>query len=266
MPNWTRNMIIVGSDEKMNELVKAHCPINKETGSPEMDFNTIKKMPEDLNIEYGSRSNDGIKLALARLNPDCTFYGTIQEKMKKEEFDELKALMASHAWLGGGEDLTEDDLTLLRNKYKKDFPQVESLGKKCVDNVKKYGSMNWYEWSLENWGTKWNATSTEVDGSTMTFDTAWDPAIPAVIEMSKKHPKMPLVLLYADEQTGARVGFLMMTNGHVDHAGSFKDFSVDAYKLAFKVWGNEDEYTFDEKKGNFIRNDLLEAQGGMEMR
>lgn len=250
MPNWCRNKIIVGNKAKMDELVKAHCRIDKDTGFPEMDFNTIKKMPDELNIEYGSRSNDGIKLALARLNPDCTFYGTIQEKMKKEEFDELKALMASHAWLGGGEDLTEDDLTLLRNKYKKDFPQVESLGKKCVDNVKKYGPMNW--------GTKWNATSTEVDGSTMTFDTAWDPAIPAVIEMSKKHPKMPLVLLYADEQTGARVGFLMMTNGHVDHAGSFKDFSVDAYKLAFNVWGNEDEYIYDTDKKTYVRKELQE--------
>ena len=42
----------------------------------------------------------------------------------------------------------------------------------------KYGKNNWYHWSIDNWGTKWNAIRTCVelnDGSLYyTFDTAWD--------------------------------------------------------------------------------------------
>ena len=42
----------------------------------------------------------------------------------------------------------------------------------------KYGADNWYDWSIDNWGTKWNAIRTCVelnDGSLYyTFDTAWD--------------------------------------------------------------------------------------------
>ena len=42
----------------------------------------------------------------------------------------------------------------------------------------KYGKNNWYDWSIMNWGTKWNAVDTRVelkDGSLYyTFDTAWD--------------------------------------------------------------------------------------------
>ena len=42
----------------------------------------------------------------------------------------------------------------------------------------KYGKNNWYHWSIDNWGTKWNAVDTRVelnDGSLYyTFDTAWD--------------------------------------------------------------------------------------------
>ena len=42
----------------------------------------------------------------------------------------------------------------------------------------KYGADNWYDWSINNWGTKWNACDTEVeqrDGTLIyRFDTAWD--------------------------------------------------------------------------------------------
>jgi len=47
-----------------------------------------------------------------------------------------------------------------------------------LEEEKKYGKNNWYHWSIDNWGTKWNAVDTRVelkDGSLYyTFDTAWD--------------------------------------------------------------------------------------------
>ena len=46
------------------------------------------------------------------------------------------------------------------------------------EEEEKYGKNNWYDWSIENWGTKWNSVDTRVelnDGSLYyTFDTAWD--------------------------------------------------------------------------------------------
>ena len=46
------------------------------------------------------------------------------------------------------------------------------------EEEEKYGKNNWYHWSINNWGTKWNAVGTRVelkDGSLYyTFDTAWD--------------------------------------------------------------------------------------------
>ena len=42
----------------------------------------------------------------------------------------------------------------------------------------KYGTDNWYDWSVENWGTKWNAVDSKVfqDNHILrySFDTAWD--------------------------------------------------------------------------------------------
>lgn len=38
-----------------------------------------------------------------------------------------------------------------------------------------YGSDNWYDWCINNWGTKWNAYHTTLDEreNVLEFDTAW---------------------------------------------------------------------------------------------
>ncbi len=50
--------------------------------------------------------------------------------------------------------------------------------------VEKYGAENWYDWCINNWGTKWDIAETyqnEIEGDTLhlAFDTAWGPAIEA---------------------------------------------------------------------------------------
>ena len=60
---------------------------------------------------------------------------------------------------------------------------------KAKENLKKYGYDNWYDWRVENWGTKWdimefyNINRKEIgeDESEISlgFDTAWAPALGA---------------------------------------------------------------------------------------
>ena len=46
------------------------------------------------------------------------------------------------------------------------------------EEEEKYGKNNWYHWSIDNWGTKWNSVDTTVEenGSTLSYNfmTAWD--------------------------------------------------------------------------------------------
>lgn len=57
--------------------------------------------------------------------------------------------------------------------------------------VAKYGASDWYSWSCNNWGTKWDcsdADASTVDGKSATvfFNTAWSPPIPfydALVQM-----------------------------------------------------------------------------------
>jgi hypothetical protein len=56
------------------------------------------------------------------------------------------------------------------------------ITQKMSDEFKeKFGTDNWYNWCLDNWGTKWNAcesylTSNDEDGIEINFETAWGPA------------------------------------------------------------------------------------------
>ena len=44
--------------------------------------------------------------------------------------------------------------------------------------IEKYGHDNWYSWSIDKWGTKWNSIESEVSQTenvlTYSFETAWD--------------------------------------------------------------------------------------------
>jgi len=52
--------------------------------------------------------------------------------------------------------------------------------------------MTWYDWSIENWGTKWDAVESEgkpEDGE-LRFLTAWAEPIPIIKKLFEKYPKM----------------------------------------------------------------------------
>ena len=56
---------------------------------------------------------------------------------------------------------------------------------------KKYGSLNWYDWSLENWGTKWNSVDAVVERISDTeidyfFLTAWSPPMEIYLALLNK--------------------------------------------------------------------------------
>jgi len=56
--------------------------------------------------------------------------------------------------------------------------------------IEKYGHADWYSWSLENWGCKWNCDAQDWnrDDDTITFwfDSPWGPPINLYIEMENQ--------------------------------------------------------------------------------
>ena len=77
---------------------------------------------------------------------------------------------------------------------------------KANENLKKYGYDNWYDWRVENWGTKWdimefyNINRKEIgeDESEISlgFDTAWAPALGAYERFIDKNSNCSLKAYY----------------------------------------------------------------------
>ena len=69
----------------------------------------------------------------------------------------------------------------------------DNLGTKDREECARTGRPNWYDWQVENWGTKWNAYSQSIEDDgygqfTLTFDTAWAAPEPIVAALKAKYP------------------------------------------------------------------------------
>lgn len=83
----------------------------------------------------------------------------------------------------------------------KDDTQEEKDASKNL--IEKYGSNNWYDWSCENWGTKWNGVSDEpytYGEGIIRFRTAWSYPEGFIEALSKKFPNELIKFEWEEEQ------------------------------------------------------------------
>jgi hypothetical protein len=63
----------------------------------------------------------------------------------------------------------------------------EPMAKAYERNLKLYGFKNWYDWSIANWGTKWDCYEFEwLTERKCTFLTAWSPPDPILRKLAGK--------------------------------------------------------------------------------
>ena len=98
-----------------------------------------------------------------------------------------------------------------RKEHEKKVKRLERI---CV---KKYGSKGWYDWSLKNWGTKWNSYSNHFSkkGDVLFFQTAWSPPAEVLMVLAQKLKKI-LRVTYKDEGYGFFGTFHFYPDGKVD--------------------------------------------------
>lgn len=250
MPNWVRTRLNV-SKKDYEDICKLCVGPDKEpdkessSGELSLDFNKIVKMPDDLaNTEESGKGDDGIQLCMARMNPDCRFYGEKNDKIDEKDYAKLKEEVArgTSYTIFGIDELEKPDFVNLISKYRGDLGDVLELGGKLIANIIKYGTPTWYSWALKYWGTKWNAndySSVEEDDGTvsMLFSTAWSFALPAMLGLSRQLPKAVIRAEYADENAGCNAGSYVIEGGEILEGGPFDDGSDDADKMAAKLWG-----------------------------
>lgn len=179
MPNWTYNRI-----KCKKEIGDKLLTIKNDIYS--LDFNKLIPMPEDLKLDAGSIESDSISCYYLSLNDG--------EKYKLMKLLKSKEIFFHHDyWNKYKKDIKyyESNPDKLKNNKdnfnglidfddKKLFNSLAELGKQYIENIKKYGYPQWYDWCVENWGTKWNVEddvdvsyNKNTDEYDITFDTAW---------------------------------------------------------------------------------------------
>ena len=104
-----------------------------------------------------------------------------------------------------------------------------------------YGANNWYDWSIKNWGTKWDACdATWYSDDNVTFNTAWNMPEPIYRKLSKIFPDVWFTAEFADEDLGNYCGTIIY-----DIDGFCVNYEND-FKFACDVWGYDEEEMKEE--------------------
>jgi hypothetical protein len=196
MPNYVKNQIeVIGDRKQIDELLK-----NVSSKDRCFDFEKISPMPESLRIDSGSTNDRNYAIFL------------YEEKIDDSP---LKGYL-SYPWV------KKEGITTLEEVYeyfKTKAPDGQiynrNIAKQMHENIQKYGAKDWYDWSCNNWGTKWNASDSTIDENIITFETAWATPVPIIEKLSIDYPNLEFVVSYADEDIGSNCGIYKMKNGNI---------------------------------------------------
>jgi hypothetical protein len=172
MPNWVTVHLNVESKDpnKLKEFMAFVEEPDEDENVNLFSFNKLIPMPESVsNVIAGSYSTVGYE----------AWHG-----------DPSKVL--GYPWVAKENIKNAAELQDFLQKRSKDYKIQADLAKKAIDET---GYMDWYQWSIDKWGTKWNAQSVEKsitsDNSvSYFFMTAWSFPEPVIRELARQFPDL----------------------------------------------------------------------------
>lgn len=228
MPNWCDTTIQVSlkptssknekaeAQKQFDEFVKKFEEANKDNKEIE-NYSFLRvfyPIPKDLNITSGSATDNGIAVLLSSKYND------------HKKIDE----MLEWPWVKNEGITNREDLIIrLTTGEHKDCTNLKE-GQQAIDNIVKYGVKDWYEWCIQNWGTKWdiniNDINTNPNHLTICSSTAWSPCLEGVTKISEDYPLLHFRVDYAEPGMGFQ-GYAEIENGDCDDTCGDYDYSQD---------------------------------------
>ena len=125
--------------------------------------------------------------------------------------------------------------------------------------IEKYGSDNWYDWSCENWGTKWNSSSDGPydGGGVITFSTAWSYPDSFIEALSKKFPNESIEFEWEEEQGYGKVFTIQNGEKEIQEEWDLPEWGEEVgvvihnVSLCIKSGGRGEPYTPKWKSGKW---------------
>jgi hypothetical protein len=122
-----------------------------------------------------------------------------------------------------------------------DFEMLIPMPKEVYDSMGT-SSVDLHAWSVQHWGTKWNAYHSKVteegDRLRIQFDTAWSHPGPAVKALSEKFPMATLDVEYADDNVGYNLGSYKIKGGIMSDMYKPKEGSIEAETMSWRIRNN----------------------------
>ena len=134
---------------------------------------------------------------------------------------------------------------------------THNLTQKMYDSyMKKYGAVDWYDWSIQNWGTKWNCSESSLCDDlpdekgnpdddvecSFEFDTAWSTPFGVIAKLSQKYPTVEITVRFADEDAGQNCGIYTLRDEKIIGNLEPEPGSTQAMKLYLELHEYAEEY------------------------
>ena len=270
MPNHIKNILRFNCTPEERTQIFEQIK-HDELGPGTLDFNKIIPMPKSLDVNAGSMEKELINLYLTASNPNTKDMG--MEKLDVLSHPIAKANVQTYARLSCNDMMTNKEITDAfshithwpenKNKTFAEAIIVEmEKGKQYVDNAINHHATTWYEWSIREWGTKWNSYDFgEAGDNEISFNTAWSRPEPVIKKLSEMFPEIKIMHSWADEDIGYNVGEIEYLDGEeiaydVPFPGSREAFEMAAdiqgidlaeYGYQLKADGSGYEYADNEE-------------------
>jgi hypothetical protein len=124
---------------------------------------------------------------------------------------------------------------------------------------------DWYNWNINNWGTKWDLSDVRIDDNgesvDLKFESAWSPPINAFEKISIDYPNIHFKMTYVEEGNDF-FGINEFENGQISEQGSsyseqfglnthfhFDEISLseDSFSIPITFSYKTDPYNFDSE-------------------
>lgn len=245
MPNHVTNILTIkGNTEEVTSVFNKIKTDKEEIGT--IDFNKIIPMPESLNLTSGSITEESMFWALSKMSDnECAKYFNLLRNsidiLNGNRLDTLKNRFSvkdiSKVQKNAADYIPNED------EKKLGITDYESLGRMYLKNLEEYGATDWYDWHINNWGTKWNAYEAKLlNDNSIGFQTAWSTPVDIVKALSLQYPSLQFEVKYADEDYGYNVGEYTFENGEITKENIPNSGSPEANRLAEEILGYSLEY------------------------
>ena len=207
MPNWCFNEMEVWKDDTTiaEDEFKVFKSVHNLDKGDNLDFEICHPMPETMKITSGTSTEDAMML-LKAYNED---YKEIDERMEWPRYKDT---------IKGKRTLKTKRKAIMKELENKLDKKDMEEGQMALMNIEKHGFQSWYEWSIANWGTKWNACAVVIhncddDFVSIYFETAWSPPDGWYRMLFKKFPNLCFKVKITEE-SDAYMGYIVGNKGH----------------------------------------------------